>query len=179
VTVSVSEGPQVSAVPDSADQAEPSDKMISRAIGEELRRVREALGWSRLHLVSLLPSGIGDRTLLSYEHGTRHLTTVRLVELCRAMEVDASTLLTRALQRARIHLTNLILEVDLRTLLLDQRAQFRPLVQWARNALNMHPDGVMPVEPAAVRNLALFVGCTYHELANHLARFIPDYSHTN
>ncbi len=43
--------------------SELSDKVISRAIGEELRRAREALGWSRGHLVSRLPSGIGDRTL--------------------------------------------------------------------------------------------------------------------
>jgi transcriptional regulator with XRE-family HTH domain len=83
---------------------EPSDKMISRAIGEELRRARETLGWSRGQLVARLPSGIGDRTLLSYEHGTRHLTTLRLVELCRALGVAAPTLLNQALQRARIHL---------------------------------------------------------------------------
>jgi hypothetical protein len=175
VSVTVRDNRPVTATVDVADQVEPSDKAISRAVGEELRRVREALGWSRGHLVSRLPSGIGDRTLLSYEYGTRHLTTLRLIELCRAMGVDAPSLLTRALQRARIHMSNLILEVDLQSLLLDERPQFRPMAQWARNALNLHPDGVMVVEPAAVRNLALFVGCTYHELANHLARFVPDY----
>jgi ribosome-binding protein aMBF1 (putative translation factor) len=58
-------GPQVSDAP-----GEATEKVISRAIGEELRRAREATGWSRLQLVSRLPSGIGDRTLLSYEHGT-------------------------------------------------------------------------------------------------------------
>lgn len=47
-----------------------SDKMISRALGEELRRTREARGWSRTQLVERLPSGIGERTLLSYEHAT-------------------------------------------------------------------------------------------------------------
>ena len=153
----------------------PDDKRVSVALGAELRRVREARGLTCKQLADLLPSGIGDRTLLSYEHGTRHLTTLRLIELCRAMRVDAPSLLTRALQRARIHMSSLILEVDLRALLLDDRAQFRPIAQWARNALTMHPDGVMVVEPPAVRNLALFVGCTYHELANHLARFVPDY----
>jgi hypothetical protein len=30
------------------------------------------------------------------------------------------------------------------------------------------------VSPVAVRNLALFVGCTYHDLINFLARFTPD-----
>jgi len=67
-----------------------SDKVISRALGEELRRAREALGWSRGHLVARLPSGIGERTLLSYEHGTRHLTALRFVELCRALGAAAT-----------------------------------------------------------------------------------------
>lgn len=47
-------------------QEDASTRTISRAIGEELRRAREATGWSRGQLVAQLPSGIGDRTLLSY-----------------------------------------------------------------------------------------------------------------
>jgi transcriptional regulator with XRE-family HTH domain len=91
-------------------QGEPSDTAIARAIGEELRNARTAVGWSRLQLVSRLPSGIGDRTLLSYEHGTRHLTVLRLIELCHALEVAAPTLLNQAMQRAQIHLQNLALD---------------------------------------------------------------------
>jgi transcriptional regulator with XRE-family HTH domain len=157
---------------------EPSEKVISRALGEELRRAREACGWSRLHLVARLPSGIGDRTLLSYEHGTRHLTVVRFIEICRAMAVDSATLHSRALQRARIHVETMNLHVDLRALLLDcnNSAMFRPMVQWARNTLNEHPDGVVEVQPAVVRNLALFVGCLRLDLANYLAQFVPDYN---
>jgi transcriptional regulator with XRE-family HTH domain len=150
------------------------DKVISRAVGDELRRTREALGWSRLQLVMRLPSGIGDRTLLSYEHGTRHLTVLRLIELGRAMMVDAPTLLARGLQRARIHVEQLPLTVDLNALLHDQNPKFRPMVQWARNSLNEHLGGVVGVEPAVVHNLALFVGCSPHELAHYLAGFAPD-----
>jgi len=65
-------------------QDEVPEKAISRALGEELRREREALGWSRAQLVARLPSGIGDRTLLSYEHGTRHSTALWLIEICRS-----------------------------------------------------------------------------------------------
>src|SRR3954447_2908080 len=97
-----------------------SDEVVSRALGEELRRTREGLGWSRLQLVARLPSGIGDRTLLSYEHGTRHLTVLRLIELGRAMMVDAPTLLARGLQQARIYVEQLPLTVDLNALLHDQ-----------------------------------------------------------
>jgi ribosome-binding protein aMBF1 (putative translation factor) len=46
------------------------NKMISRAIGEELRRAREASGLTLAQLSARLPSGVGERTLLSYEHGT-------------------------------------------------------------------------------------------------------------
>jgi transcriptional regulator with XRE-family HTH domain len=155
-------------------QGEVSEKTISRAIGEELRRAREAAGWSRLQLVARLPSGIGDRTLLSYEHGTRHLTVLRFIEICRALSVAAPTLLNQALQRARIHLQNLVLQIDLRHLLNDRNERFRPMHQWARNKLTENPDGVVELPPSSVRELATFVGCTYHELADYLARFIPE-----
>ena len=153
---------------------EPSDEVISQAVGEELRRARETLGLSRGQLVAKLPSGIGDRTLLSYEHGKRHLTLLRWIELCRALEVASPVLLARALQRARIHVENMALRIDLRFLLNDRSDKFRPMVQWARNTLNEHPDGVVEIEQSAVRHLALFAGCGYLELANYLARFIPE-----
>lgn len=157
--------------------AEPSDKIISRAIGEELRRAREACGWSRAQLVARLPSEIGDRTLLSYEHGTRHLTLIRFIEICRAMGVDSAALHSRALQRARLHLETMNLHIDLWALLRDcnDNTAFRPMIQWARNSLNEHPEGVMEIPPVVVRNLALFVGCPRQDLANYLAQFVPDY----
>jgi transcriptional regulator with XRE-family HTH domain len=162
------------AVPSADVQDEVAEKAISRALGEELRRAREAKGWSRAQLVARLPSGIGDRTLLSYEHGTRHLTVLRFIELCRALGVAAPTLLTQALQRARIHLQNLVLRIDLRYLLNDRSDPFRPMHQWARNKLNENPGAVVELPPSSVRELATFTGCTFKELANHLARFQPE-----
>lgn len=150
------------------------DRVIGREIGRELRQAREALGLSRLQLVSRLPSRIGDRTLLSYEHGTRQISVVRWIEVSHGLEVAASTLLARGLQKAQIHLENLPLVVDLRAVAKDTSPKFRPLVQWARNTLNEHPDGVVEVEPAVVRHLALFVGCAYRELARYLSRLSPD-----
>lgn len=155
-------------------QGESSDRAISRAIGEELRRTREAIGWSRAQLVAQLPSGIGDRTLLSYEHGTRHLAVLRFIELCHVLGVTAPTLLNQALQRAHIHLQNIALRIDLRFLLNDRGDKFRPMHQWARNKLNENPDGVVELPPPSVRELATFVGCAHQELANYLARFPPD-----
>lgn len=155
-------------------QEKRAEKAISRAIGNELRRAREANGWSRGHLVAQLSSGIGDRTLLSYEHGARHLTVLRLVELSRAIGIAAPTLLSHALQRARLELTNLVLRVDLRALLNDRSDKFRPMAQWTRNKLNEHPDGVAELPPSSVRELATFAGYSYSELASYLARFTPE-----
>lgn len=151
-----------------------SEKAVSLAIGEELRRAREVRGWSRAHLVTMLPSGIGDRTLLSYEHGTRHLTFIRALEICWALGLDPAMLVRRALQRARIHLATLPLQVDLHALLNDPGDSYRPMIQWARNTLNDHPNGIVEVEPVVIKNLAWFVGCARRDLTNYLARFLPD-----
>jgi transcriptional regulator with XRE-family HTH domain len=147
---------------------------ITAAVGEELRKLREARRWSRLQIVGLLPSGIGDRTLLSYEHGTRQLSLLRLAELSWALDADAPTVFARGLQRARLLIGKLTLAVDLHALLADERVRFRPLVQWAKNTLNDHPDGIVEVEPAVVQHLARFIGCTQQELTDHLLRFTPD-----
>ncbi|GAB1516532.1 helix-turn-helix domain-containing protein [Actinophytocola sp. KF-1] len=158
----------------STSRNEATERAISRAIGEELRRAREANGWSRGQLVSRLPSGIGDRTLLSYEHGTRHLTVLRFIELCSVLDVAAPTLLNQGLQRARIQLQNVILQIDLRDLLSDRNERFLPIIPWARNKLREFPDGVVALPPSSVRELATFIGRPYHELAGYLAKFIPD-----
>lgn len=147
---------------------------ISRALGEELRRAREERGLSRVELAAMLPSGIGERTLLSYEHGTRRLTFLRFLEIGWALGVDPLALARQALQRARIQLDKLTLRVDLRALTRDESSTYRSVVQWARNTLNDHPDGVVEVEPVVVRHLAYSVGCDHRGLINHLARFIPD-----
>jgi transcriptional regulator with XRE-family HTH domain len=156
---------------------ERTGKAFAKAVGEQLQRAREAHGWSRLHMVQRMPSGIGERTLLAYEHGLRQLTLIRLAELAHILEIDAPAVYARGLQQTELYLKNLTLQVDLNALLDDKRkgrAMFRPLRQWVRNTLNEHPDGVVEIDPAAVKHLALFMGCSHHELAQHLARFTPE-----
>ena len=149
-------------------------RTISRALGEELRRAREELGLSRAQLVARMPSGIGDRTLLSYEHGTRHLNVLRLVEISRALVVPAPVLLARGLQRARIHVENMPLTVDLRFLLNDRSDKFRPDGPVGAQHPQRTPGRGCGdragggAAPGVVRRLH------YLELANYLARFIPE-----
>jgi hypothetical protein len=157
---------------------EVTEKAISRAVGGELRRAREANGWSRGFVVARLPSGIGDRTLLSYEHGTRHLTLLRFIEICRALGEVPPLLLNRALQRARIHLENLVLQVDVRQLVTQRDEEFVQMVAWAHNKLIKHPDGVVELAPSTVVELADFIGCPATDLAKYLAGFVPDHGDT-
>ncbi len=157
-------------------QAESLRTAVGRAVGEELRSVREARGVSRVEFVQRLPSGVGHRTLLSYEHGVRQLTLGRLVELAQALDIDPGVLVTRGLQRARLFLERVTLHVDLYALLHHDstgKGKFRPMMQWARNALNENPHGIAEVDVKVVRNLALFTGCSHRELARYLAQFTP------
>lgn len=169
---------QASRAPEAAGHSvdEKTRDAFARAIGEELRRAREAHGWSRVQLSRRLPPGYGDRTILGYEHGTQRLFLDKLVELCVVLRVDPGTIITRGLGRAKLYLEHLSLHVDLNALLDDNRGSgtFGPMRQWARNTLNEHPDGIVEIEPTVVRNLALFIGCSHEALANYLARFTPD-----
>jgi transcriptional regulator with XRE-family HTH domain len=163
--------------PEATRQKEITEKVISRAVGEELRQAREAAGWSRNYFVTRLPSGIGARTLLSYEHGTRHLTLLRFIELSATIGIAAPTLLNQALQRALIHLQNLTLQVDLRRLLNDRNNSFLPIVQWAHNKLIEYPNGIVELPPSSVRELATFMGCPHNDLTTYLAQFVPEHPH--
>ena len=147
---------------------------IARALGEELRRAREARGWSRAQFVKGLPSQIGDRTLLAYEHGLRQITVLRLLELSQGLGVPASVILVQAMQRARLYLQNLVLRVDLRQLLQDNNMHYRPLSSWARNRLNKVAGGVIEVTPSGVRELAAVLGRTPQELSAYFAKFTPE-----
>ncbi len=149
-------------------------KALAKALGDELRRARETKGLSRAQFVALLPSGIGERTLLAYEHGLRQLTVARLAELCDALDIDPPGTFAHALQRASLYLDKFVLRVDLNKMLADRDNKFRPLFPWARNRLNEVTDGVADVTPDAVHELATFIGQKHSDVANFLARFTPE-----
>ncbi len=171
--------------------ADPSvDRAIARALGVELRRTRIAHDWSRDQFVARLRSGIGYRTLVSYELGQRQLTVARLVELAGELDTTAPELLGRALLAAQIELSNLVLRIDLRRLLADTHTnpqtgtsagtsadvgdRFGPIAQWARNRLIEQSRGVVELPPFAVREMAALIGCAHADLARHLTQFSPD-----
>lgn len=77
------------------------DNAIVRAVGEELRRVRMAAGWSRPELVKHMATRMPVNTYACYEQGIRQCPIPRLVEICQALGVDMPELLHRALQRLK------------------------------------------------------------------------------
>jgi transcriptional regulator with XRE-family HTH domain len=154
-----------------------TDRAFARILGQEIRRAREERGWTRVQLVEQLPSGIGDRTLLSYEHGIRHLTVVRFVEISKALGVAASDLLARALEKAR-DLRAFSLRINLRAILRDQRDEFATVQNWARMRLKDNPTAEVLLAPVTIRELAVVLGFSHGALAAYLAEFatedVPD-----
>lgn len=78
--------------------ADVTDQEITHAIGGELRRARQSIGWSRPELISHMKTRMPVNTYACYEQGIRPCSIPRLVEICQALETDAADLLGRALQ---------------------------------------------------------------------------------
>jgi hypothetical protein len=110
-----------------------------RAIGDELRAIRRGrLNWSRAKQLSQMRdvSDIGStQTLTTYELGTREISLIRFVELCRVMGVRASDVLASVESEVLdavdtpIRLTRV--EVDLRVLSRLPEGPLTPLMKWA------------------------------------------------
>lgn len=150
-----------------------TDKAFARLLGQEIRRARESRGWTRLQLVDQLPSGIGDRTLLSYEHGIRQLSVVRFVEISRALGVAASDLLARALEKAR-DLRAFSLRVNLRAVQRDQQDGFEAIRRWARNRMKTDPSTEVLLAPPTIREMAVALDYSHAALAAYLAEFTSE-----
>lgn len=147
-----------------------TDRAFARILGQEIRRAREERGWTRVQLVEQLPSGIGDRTLLSYEHGIRHLTVVRFVEISRVLGVAASDLLARALEKAW-DLNAFSIRVNLRAVLRDEKDGFEAVRNWAKKRLESNPSTEVLLPPVTIRELALVLGFSHAALAGYLTEF--------
>lgn len=152
------------------ERGEISDRVLAKVLGQELRVARESRGWSRTELVGKLPSGIGDRTLLSYEHGIRTLSVTRFIEICRALGVAASEILDRTLEKAR-DLRAFSLKINLEAILRDDRAEFEPVRRWAVARLREDPTSEVLLAPVAVRELAVVFGLTHAALAAYFVEF--------
>jgi transcriptional regulator with XRE-family HTH domain len=148
---------------------------ITRALGEELRRARDSVGWTRAELVERAPSDLQVRTYATYEHGSRQCTVTRFVEICAALGVSAPDVLELALQRAEVHLETIGLQVDLRALLDAEQSELEPLRRWATNRLRANTDrsGVARLTTAVLQEMAVCLDLTRAQLVRYLVRFTP------
>jgi len=149
------------------------DKLYE-GFGAELRLERERQKLTRVQLLAIMGDPIGERALLFCESGRRELTLVRWVELCAGLDVDPAILLSMALQRTRYFLKNLPIYVHLPSLLLARQPEFRQLDSWARRKRERTGmNDVAKLTPAAITELADFIGADRRRLVYYLAQFIP------
>jgi hypothetical protein len=149
------------------------DKLYE-GFGAELRLERERQKLTRVQLLTIMGDPIGERALLFCENGRRELTLVRWVELCIGLDVDPTILLGLALQRTRYFLKNFPIYVHLPSLLRDHQPEFRKLDTWARyKRQRTGMNDVAKLTPAAITELADFIGSDRGRLAYYLAQFVP------
>lgn len=152
-----------------------TDGTLTRALGEELRRARQQVGWSRQQLAGRLHTEVQSRTLATYEHGTRQCTVVRMVEICHALAVPAPELLMLAVRRAHIDAYSSATTVNLTAVLADDREHTAPLRQWAAQRLPRHTNGddVAHLGRGAVQEMAVLLNYRQADLIGLLGEFSP------
>lgn len=146
--------------------------IFARILGQVVREAREARGWTRLELAQRLPSGIGERTLLSYEHGIRALSVDRFVEICRALGMSASDLLTEALYRDA-DIRGLGIPIRVGDVANDTTRGFKAVQRWATRLLATEETPETLLSGETIGALALAFDIDHKELAQYLIGFSP------
>lgn len=157
------------------------DQAIVQAIGEELRRARANVGWSRPELVEHMQTRIPVNTYACYEQGIRQCSIPRLVEICQALRVSVPELLGLALQRLELDLDKSGVRIDLRKVVRDEREELRALRRWAHNRIkeetltaDLHEPAVVHLQWAVVREMAIFCGVPTRRLLGYIREFTPE-----
>ena len=160
-----------------------TEQAIVRAVGEELRRARTSVGWSRPELVKRLKKRVPVNTYACYEQGIRPCSIPRLIEICQALGVSALELLGLAFQRLELEMEESMVRIDLRKVVDDDRDELRQLRRWARNRMKEDALTADPHEPAVVRlrwdivkEMGTFCGLSPTWLRRYIRDFTPEYA---
>lgn len=136
-----------------------------RALGAELRLLRERRGWTRRDLKVRLRSDISLQTLATYELGTRQCSVARLVEICLALDEVPHQLLFRVHQQVcpgrPAEPATTRIRVDLRTI--DDHPALAPLRRWALTKLAERTTAVT-LDASALGWMAQLCGLTVSDL---------------
>jgi transcriptional regulator with XRE-family HTH domain len=150
-----------------------AQRTITRALGDELRRVRDGQGLTRAEVAKRMSTDISIQTLANYEHGIRQCAIPRLVEICDALGVPVTDLIGLALQRAGIGIYSSSIQVDLHAVADGKDAQ-PSLRTWARHRLAEDPKvGVFRLEQAVIQEFAALSGLSRVKFVKHLLMFTP------
>lgn len=145
--------------------------VLTRMLGDELRRVRTRRGWTRVDLQAHLLSDLSVKSLAMYEVGERSCSVPRLVELCQAMGVLAHDLLARAYERSLCMDGAGGMLVDLDRVVNDDQPELLPLRRWASTRLAAGDHGqrdAVPLGKPALASMAELCGVTAAELVGRL-----------
>lgn len=151
-----------------------TDVDINRAIGYELRRLRDELRLTRADVVARIPGITSDQTVANYEAGSRPMTVPRLAEVCEIYGVATASVVSIALQRAGIERNPRTMLVDLSLIWRREDSRTR-LVKWARKRQARTPDTVLvELSPEAIEEMAIFLEVPAKELIRELRSFTPE-----
>jgi transcriptional regulator with XRE-family HTH domain len=160
---------------DDEDGAEPS---MRGAVGQVLRKAREAQRWTRQELIDRLPVDLHFKTLAGYERGTVELSITRFVEMCETIGVSAPDVLAWAMQHARVGIqTTGAIHVDLLALqkLTLHPRKYEPLRTWAARCLREGRDrnGVAVIDLKLIQGLATLCNEGADTLTELLLHYTP------
>jgi transcriptional regulator with XRE-family HTH domain len=145
---------------------------INRALGAELKKIREAKGWEREDVARRMSSNVNARAVTSWELGTRGLGFARLVDICEALEVSPSVVVASAMRACRIEQSPGEVYVDLTAVLKKKEKGFAGLRRWAESRLDSHA-AVVRLEPAVVEEMAVMLGIPQPDLEQALRECAP------
>lgn len=142
-----------------------------RVLGDEIRRLRKQRGWTRKDLNNRLQSDISLQTLATYELGTRQVSVVRFVEICRALGVLPHELLARVHERVFTDAPVDRIRIDLRKVVRDRAPELLPLRRWAVGRLAQEPGpqrAEVHLDIAALERMAELCGLETVDLIGRL-----------
>nr|WP_192783037.1 helix-turn-helix domain-containing protein [Amycolatopsis lexingtonensis] len=140
-----------------------------KILGDELRKLRRQRGWTRKHLREQLRFDISLQTLSTYEHGTRRMSVLRLIELSLALGERPQDLIARVHQRATRDPLTVDLTVDLSALAALPEPHLAPLRSWATQLLHQpDPPTHVRLNPDAVGRMAQLCGVPPADLLTFL-----------
>jgi transcriptional regulator with XRE-family HTH domain len=149
----------------------PEEKLLWCNLGNRIKVARQERGWTREQVIQRLPTPIVDRTLLSYEHGTRRYTVARLAEIAIVLGEAPGDILNAAAREARAY-HMIPMRVDLAAIARDRNG-FAALSKWAKSKLVEPPRERYPVlVPLVIQTLATMVEKPSRDLVRYLAQFI-------